>query len=443
MAENVIGLTDKGKIRDNNEDAFIAEAFGHNYIIAAAIDGVGGYSGGEIAAEIAKQSLLKLRSNLGTDILVSLSECIIEANEKIYDERLKVKEHYRMACVLTAIVADLNHNLFYYAHIGDTRLYLYRDGSLVKVTRDHSSVGYLEETGRLTEQEAMRHPKRNEINKALGFDHHDLNEKFIDVEQSPFLPGDLLLICSDGLTDMVNQNQITSILEAKFTLKEKAEKLILAANDAGGKDNVTVVLVKNTNTGIPHLQIKKQERQPENTFIPDHKPPITKNAERPIEEPPLPAKLKKTNSWMGFLVLLSLVAILYFLQSRNKHSVSVLPSTVINVKYESLQDSINSSNRLLNLSGNTIVLSHTLYIKKDSFHIIGNGTKIKSDSLFHGAAFLIDSSCHSIWIDSLTFENFNTGILVMKKGLHMNSIHFQNCKSPVKYQFLNTKDSIR
>ena len=443
MVENVIGLTDKGKIRDNNEDAFIAETFGHNYIIAAAIDGVGGYSGGEIAAEIAKESLLELRSKLGDDILVSLSESIIAANEKIYEERLKVKEHYKMACVLTAVIADLDRNLFYYAHIGDTRLYLYRDGSLVKVSRDHSSVGFLEETGRLSEQEAMRHPKRNEINKALGFEHHDSIEKFIDLEQSPFLPGDLLLICSDGLTDMINQKQITSILEENTSLKQKAEKLINAANDAGGKDNITVVLVRNNNTGIEHFHIKKQERHPENIFKQDIEPLITDISETPQKDETYSSKHKKTNSWMGFLVLLSLIAILYFLQSRSKPSIAVISPKLKNIEYASFQDSINSAPSQLNLSGSTIILSHTLYIKKDSFHIVGNGTRIKSDSLFHGAAFFIDSSCHSIFIDSVTIENFTTGIFVMKKGLHMNKVEFQNCQTLVKYQFLNTKDTIR
>ena len=118
-----------------------------------------------------------------------------------------------MACVLTLVLADVEENKFYYAHVGDTRLYLLRDNSLVKVSNDHSFVGFLEDNGRLTEEAAMRHPKRNEINKALGFDEEQLLQPdYIETAESPFLPSDILLLCSDGLSDMINQKTITSIL---------------------------------------------------------------------------------------------------------------------------------------------------------------------------------------------------------------------------------------
>jgi serine/threonine protein phosphatase PrpC len=107
-------------------------------------------------------------------------------------------------------LVDIANNKFYYTHVGDTRLYLFRD-SLVKVSRDHSFVGFLEDNGKLSEEAAMRHPKRNEINKALGFDAQIASKDYIETGESPFLPGDMLLLCSDGLTDMVNNSAITSI----------------------------------------------------------------------------------------------------------------------------------------------------------------------------------------------------------------------------------------
>ena len=104
-----------------------------------------------------------------------------------------------MACVLTLAVVDIEKNKFYYAHVGDTRLYLFRDNTLVKVSKDHSFVGFLEESGRLTEEAAMQHPKRNEINKALGLGvKFSASDDYIETGESPFLPGDLLLLCSDG-----------------------------------------------------------------------------------------------------------------------------------------------------------------------------------------------------------------------------------------------------
>jgi len=145
----------------------------------------------------------------------------------------------------------LRETNFNYAHVGDTRLYLFRDNSLVKVTHDHSFVGFLEDSGRLSEEAAMQHPKRNEINKALGFDEEKfLEPDYIETGESPFLPGDILLLCSDGLSDMLNSRTIIGILSSPQNIKEKSKELINAANKAGGKDNITVVLLQNNKPPI-------------------------------------------------------------------------------------------------------------------------------------------------------------------------------------------------
>jgi serine/threonine protein phosphatase PrpC len=237
MNENYFGLSDTGKMRDNNEDAFIAERIlKDRYIMACVIDGVGGYEGGEIAAHIAREYILSYFSIPSGEMITMMREAMMLANEKIYEERLKEAQNQSMACVLTMAVADIENHKFYYAHIGDTRLYLFRDNSLVKITKDHSFVGFLEDTGRLTEEEAMNHPKRNEINKALGFDAQMRSSaEYIETGESPFLPGDILLLCSDGLSDMVSNKEITSILINNKTLAEKCKSLVEAANNSGGR----------------------------------------------------------------------------------------------------------------------------------------------------------------------------------------------------------------
>ena len=214
MAENFFGITDTGRVRDNNEDAFIAKkVLDNKFIIACAIDGVGGYSGGEIAAEIARESIFENFAKPSGDFIAAMKASFVLANEKIFAEKMQTKEHNKMACVLTLAVIDVENNQFHYAHVGDTRLYLLRDNSLVKVSKDHSFVGFLEDSGRIDEAAAMSHLKRNEINKALGFGKEiETQDDYIETGTSPFLSEDMLLLCSDGLTDMVNKDQITAVL---------------------------------------------------------------------------------------------------------------------------------------------------------------------------------------------------------------------------------------
>ncbi|HVF97005.1 MAG TPA: protein phosphatase 2C domain-containing protein, partial [Flavisolibacter sp.] len=211
MADNFFGATDTGKLRDNNEDAFVAQKLSNGYVLGCVIDGVGGYEGGEVAAAVAKETVQQALQQPFTDAVVALKEAVLLANQNIITEKQKAGANRSMACVLTVVLADVQSNQFYYAQVGDTRMYLLRDGSLVKVTKDHSFVGFLEDSGRLSEKEAMQHPKRNEINKALGFDGAmQSGDDYIETGSSPFLPGDVLMLCSDGLTDMVNNKDMTA-----------------------------------------------------------------------------------------------------------------------------------------------------------------------------------------------------------------------------------------
>ena len=451
MADNFYGVTDAGKMRDNNEDNFIAQTVvSGKYIAGCVIDGVGGYEGGEIAAALARTAILNTIKKTSGDIIEVLRKAIIAANQKILTEKQTSGENTQMACVLTIALADINENKFYYAHVGDTRLYLFRDKSLVKVTHDHSFVGFLEDSGRITEEAAMQHPKRNEINKALGFDDERFNEAdYIETGESPFLPGDILLLCSDGLSDMLNSRTIIGILNSPQSIKERSKALIEAANLAGGKDNITVVLLQNNKLPLQHEATK----------------PVAVKKNEPFKEEVIQQEIiskkdvhTKRSSGIGvrFLAVLcfvSLAALAWFVYNdyfANKQPKKVFTDTlpvIKNAGEKKLSDSINNttSKEILfkNIVGETqsVVFNDSLIIRKDSLHIIGNGIMITADSLYKGAAFIIASNCKYILVDSITLNNFDIGIIVRNKGLHLKNVKFQNCRVPVMYEMQLQKDS--
>lgn len=242
---SIVGKTDMGCIRTNNEDAFVAQKlWDANTYLAIAIDGVGGYEGGEIAADIARKTIPEflLASSNGERIEL-LKQAVTAANNAIFEAREADPEHGQMSCVLTAAIIDVEQRQISMAHVGDSRLYGYRHGELKKLSHDHSLIGYREEIGDLSEEEAMHHPQRNVIGRDVGSQKHKANDDdFIEAQVFPLLPNTTLLFCSDGLTDMITSATITSVLSQRIKLEEKAEALIKAALDAGGKDNVTVVL---------------------------------------------------------------------------------------------------------------------------------------------------------------------------------------------------------
>jgi serine/threonine protein phosphatase PrpC len=297
MDNNIFGQTDVGKVRDNNEDAFLAEELLHSgFILGCVIDGVGGYEGGEVAAEIAKNCIKKNLFNVtAEDLIPRMVGTLKLANEEIFNRKKLDPSLEQMACVLTLVLADVARNKLYYAHVGDTRLYLLRDQALVKITTDHSFVGFLEDSGRLSESAAMSHPKRNEINQALGFaSTADMKEDFIETGESPFLPGDMLLLCSDGLTDRIDKDQITSILNQHPGLPFAAGLLIDAANEAGGHDNITVVLVKNNTVPASYEAskpaAKKENAEPVEAALP------------PITPPSVVQPQKRNRGWIYLLI---------------------------------------------------------------------------------------------------------------------------------------------
>lgn len=240
------GLTDTGKRRTNNEDAFVAEKLDDSTVLVIVIDGVGGYEGGEVAAEIAQKEIPSYLKEFNRgERLELLKQAVVCANNAIFDRRQLDTARPNMSCVLTSALIDADRKVLDMVHVGDTRMYQYHNGELLKLSHDHSYVGYCEEIGDLTEEQAMRHPRRNEISRSVGEERHGVNDQgFLDAEEFPLLPNSTFLLCSDGLTDMITSKQIVAILEQELPIEEKVQALIAAANEAGGKDNVTVVLVE-------------------------------------------------------------------------------------------------------------------------------------------------------------------------------------------------------
>ncbi|MDL2306374.1 protein phosphatase 2C domain-containing protein, partial [Bacteroides sp. OttesenSCG-928-D19] len=244
-----IGESDIGKLRTNNEDTNIAQTiWDKNHVLGVAIDGVGGYDGGERASAIAKETIVSyLEQHSKGEKLDLLKKAVVEANNKIENERLTEKQFSNMACVLTACLVEVEEKRINMVHVGDTRLYQYYNGALIKLSHDHSLIGYREEIGNLTEEEAMNHPERNLINRLVGDTFHHIDDKdFIEAVTFPLFPNSTLLLCSDGLSDMLTSEEILSVLKQTVSLRNKVKTLIQLANDKGGKDNITVVLIDYT-----------------------------------------------------------------------------------------------------------------------------------------------------------------------------------------------------
>ena len=232
------GDSHPGLQRPINEDRFHYDPVRGLFIV---VDGVGGQAAGEKAAETAL-TMLRTRLERETgEIEDRVREAIAIANNEIHRLASLRSEWQGMACVLT--IAVVANGGLVVGHVGDTRLYKLRGGRIDKITRDHSPVGEREDAGELSEADAMQHPRRNEVYRDVGSERHEAGDaQFIDILHVPFEPDAAILLCSDGLTDCVPSVAIQSIVrDYAGHPYEIVRGLIDAANDAGGKDNVTVV----------------------------------------------------------------------------------------------------------------------------------------------------------------------------------------------------------
>ena len=222
------GLSDAGRRRRRNEDAWVC----HPPLFAVA-DGMGGARGGEIASRVAATALGEDVDGNGEARVVAL---IQEANRQVYERAREDSDASGMGTTIT--VALFENGIVSIGHVGDSRAYLIRDRKVDQLTEDHSLVAELVRTGRLSPEEAESHPQRSVITRALGTD-PDVDVDVFSIEAKP---GDVFLICSDGLTSMVDDEVILDTVEGRRDdLDAVAKELVAAANRSGGEDNITVV----------------------------------------------------------------------------------------------------------------------------------------------------------------------------------------------------------
>jgi PPM family protein phosphatase len=231
-AAETVCRTDTGRQRRNNEDNAYARA--PVFVVA---DGMGGAQAGEVASKIAIEAFERALPDSGS-AEERLADRVREANRQIHERSLAEDESAGMGTTLTA--AYLDDARVAIAHVGDSRAYLFRDGTLQRLTQDHSLVDELMRQGKLSEEEAADFPARSVITRALGPE----PDVEVDTWSYPVRAGDILLLCSDGLTSMLSEARVSEILAGADSLQDAADQLIRAANEAGGRDNITVVLFR-------------------------------------------------------------------------------------------------------------------------------------------------------------------------------------------------------
>lgn len=232
-------LTDTGRVRTANKDYVYAsvEPVGSLPNLFVVADGMGGHQAGDYASRYIVENLVSyLQYTENSQIVPLLREGILKVNTMLYQESKEKPELSGMGTTLVAAVAD--ENTLYVANVGDSRLYLVRD-RIRQVTRDHSYVEELVSLGRLERGSKDYKDKKNIITRAVGTE----DKLLVDFFEVGLEPGDFILMCSDGLSNMLEDVEMEEIVGSDLELEEKAEKLITVANDNGGKDNIAVVLV--------------------------------------------------------------------------------------------------------------------------------------------------------------------------------------------------------
>ena len=235
------GKSDVGKLRASNEDALYVNNEGpapltNLYVVA---DGMGGHNAGEIASKRAIsvfcEYLDKNKHFVYTEQF--LVDALLYANSRVHDDARQNSELAGMGTTFSAVTVDENN--LYYAHVGDSRIYIATEEGLGQVTRDHSLVAEMAEKGIITPEEALHHPEKNVITRAVGTDGH-VN---VDKGYFPLNGVKYVLICSDGLTNMVSDAEIFAVLKNDDAMTDKVDILIAKANDGGGDDNISVIVM--------------------------------------------------------------------------------------------------------------------------------------------------------------------------------------------------------
>jgi len=239
----LVGLTNRGRERARNEDSYFLKADSGMALLVVA-DGMGGHLAGNVASGLAVSSAEQTWADLDRTVLLApqeacqvLSNLILSTNNLILDEAIKSSDKRGMGTTLTSGLLCGNHLTI--AHIGDSRAYLIYNGDIKQLTKDHSLVEHLIETGQVKPEEAQNHPQRHVITRALGID----PDPEIDIFELDLEAGSTLLFCTDGLTNLVRDDEILAQLQESSDPQSRAESLIDLANSRGGHDNITVLII--------------------------------------------------------------------------------------------------------------------------------------------------------------------------------------------------------
>jgi protein phosphatase len=303
-------MTDTGRKRRRNEDVFVADP-----PIFAIADGMGGAKAGEVAAALAAEALRDTGDGgSGEEAVVTL---IQEANRRVYQRANEDAAASGMGTTMTVALLDDGHVRI--GHVGDSRAYLIREGELSQLTDDHSLVGELVRSGKLTPEDADSHPQRSVITRVLGTD-PEVDVDTITVETRS---GDLFLLCSDGLYSMVGNDRILELVERnRRDLDAAAKALIAAANKGGGEDNITIVAFEiapedeTMENAVPSTAETAPEEEETLTEL-DRVPTVSVRQEEPVEERPAPPKPPRVVlAVLALLILAVAVSIVLYLLVR-------------------------------------------------------------------------------------------------------------------------------
>lgn len=458
------GNTHPGMRRTENEDTYTCrQLWSPDKALLVVVDGVGGYAGGKRAAAIARESIDQYMQTPKGDTLTMLREAVIFANNRIAEERAQNPKYGEMCCVLTAAVADATAGAAYFVHVGDTRMYRYRKGVLQKLTKDHSFVGLREDAGEITEREAMSHPQRNQILREVGSAIHRIDdEDFMQYGQEELLPGDGLLLCSDGLTDMVTAKQVAEILATSAAINTKVNNIIALANDAGGHDNITVVLLKNnrtkqtvqpTNGTKVKKTVKAKTGTTETVTVSTTEKATSETTSKSKEETTVVKKAGSSNKWVkwNILVVVLLAASCWFFFSRedsqtktpekneatsaqtSEDSVHKMPSSIFSGQHTAPSGPVAKAPDTIRLSATKNIVEVQHYA--DS---VGNTLLLMpaKEKVNHFAAVEINKSSgkagDTIVIKNLRLKGFETGIRIsIPVHVKLENTFFENVKYPV------------
>jgi serine/threonine protein phosphatase PrpC len=312
MIGRVAAVTDPGRTRRHNEDAYVIEP-----PLFAIADGMGGAQAGEVASRLATAALREGGANGGGE--QRIADLIQEANRRVYDRSSTDPNTSGMGTTITVALVEDEYVAF--GHVGDSRAYLIRDARMEQLTEDHSLVNELLKTGKLSREEAETHPQRSVITRALGTD-PDVDVDTFSVRAED---GDLFLLCSDGLTDMVSEESILDVVERNRADIDGALKaLVKEANRGGGQDNITVVAFEiSGHAPLARDGDTREQALPEeqDTLTEQDAVPVVDTGVIPVEEIRAEDRAirrrhlrRRLLAWLAILVLVAVVAVLLYVR---------------------------------------------------------------------------------------------------------------------------------